>query len=346
MAARRVLIAGASIAGPMLAYWLHRCHAAHRPGTCPELRLGGQNIDVRGPGRTVITRAGLEDAVRAAGPGEQGPAFVEASGSEQARFPATTRNSRGAGGDGSTAELEISRGDLAQLLYDHTRDHVPYRFGDTITDLVDDGRQVRVTFAHGDDQDFDLVIAADGLRSTTREIAMPGRADIRYLGLCMHAEFTGAGWQADRVLEGMQQAADFYFEASARYAPRRSPAAGSDSSATRPTARLPSAEWARPSLSPAPTSSPASSAVTTITATPTTPTTPTNRSCDPSSERHRNCHPVRRASSTPARAAGFGCSTPPHAWRPPPLPEALPTGSPPPTPPFPTTQRGLPGARP
>jgi 2-polyprenyl-6-methoxyphenol hydroxylase-like FAD-dependent oxidoreductase len=190
MAPRKVLIAGASIAGPTLAYWLDRY--GMEPTVVEralELRLGGQNVDVRGAGRVVAARTGIEDAVRAAGTGEQGLAFVDATGATQAAFPATTRDGQGDGGDSFTAELEILRGDLAEILYDHTRDRVPYRFGDSIAALDDDGRRVRVGFEHGPEEDFDVVIAADGLRSTTREIAMPEQADIRFLGLCM-AYFT------------------------------------------------------------------------------------------------------------------------------------------------------------
>jgi 2-polyprenyl-6-methoxyphenol hydroxylase-like FAD-dependent oxidoreductase len=273
MASRRVLITGAGIAGPALAYWLDRF--GMEPTVlerAPELRLGGQNVDVRGAGRVVIARTGLEEAVRAAGTGELGLAFVDGSGAVQAEFPLTSGD--GAAGDGPTAELEILRGDLGQILFEHTADRVPYRFGDQVVALDDDGRRVRVGVEHGPEEEFDLVVAADGVRSGTREIAMPGQADIRFLGLCtayftiprddtdtdwwrryaagegrtitlrpdrhgttrallsflspsaapartspaaqqelLRAEFTGAGWQADRVLDGLGSAPDFYFEA-------------------------------------------------------------------------------------------------------------------------------------
>ena len=188
MASRRVLITGAGIAGPTLAYWLDRY--GMEPTVlerAPELRLGGQNVDVRGAGRVVVARTGIEEAVRAAGTGERGLAFVDGSGAVQAEFPVTSGD--GSAGDGPTAELEILRGDLGQILFEHTADRVPYRFGDHVVALDDDGRRVRVGVEHGPEEEFDLVVAADGVRSGTREIAMPGRADIRFLGLCM-AYFT------------------------------------------------------------------------------------------------------------------------------------------------------------
>ncbi len=126
MAVRTVLIAGAGIAGPTLAYWLER-HGMEPTvlERAPELRLGGQNVDVRGAGRVVAARTGIEEAVRAAGTGERGLAFVDGPGAVQAEFPATSRDAAGHGGDGPTAELEVLRGDLAQILYDHTATGCP-----------------------------------------------------------------------------------------------------------------------------------------------------------------------------------------------------------------------------
>ena len=67
MTSPRVLISGASIAGPTLAYWLN---AQGWSTTVIErldaLRDDGQNIDVRGAGREVARRMGIEEAIRAA----------------------------------------------------------------------------------------------------------------------------------------------------------------------------------------------------------------------------------------------------------------------------------------
>ncbi|XXT85321.1 hypothetical protein WMF27_44995 [Sorangium sp. So ce281] len=56
---RTVLISGASIAGPALAFWLAR--HGFRPVVVERadaLRLGGQNIDVQGAAREVVRRMG------------------------------------------------------------------------------------------------------------------------------------------------------------------------------------------------------------------------------------------------------------------------------------------------
>ncbi len=111
-----VLVSGASIAGPTTAAWLSRA------GTdvtvverADDLRDEGQNIDVRGAAREVLRRMGLEEAALAHGTGEQGTVFLGEGGRELARFAASTDDT-----SGPTAELEILRGRLGQLLFEHT----------------------------------------------------------------------------------------------------------------------------------------------------------------------------------------------------------------------------------
>ena len=82
------LIAGASIAGPTLAYWLGlygwRTTVVE---WAPSLRTGGQNVDLKGAGLAVIGRMGLEEEVRAAFTGEEGLEVVGSRGQAIARFP-------------------------------------------------------------------------------------------------------------------------------------------------------------------------------------------------------------------------------------------------------------------
>nr|WP_216845633.1 FAD-dependent monooxygenase [Rathayibacter sp. VKM Ac-2857] len=173
------MISGASIAGPALAFWLHRYGVETMiVERAPALRLGGQNVDVRGAGREVARRMGLEDDIRAATTGEVGTRFVGRGGRTLAEFPAGTTDSGGA-----TAELEILRGDLARLLVDRTAEHAEYRYGDRITGIDDNGSGVTVSFEHAPDERFDLVVAADGIGSSTRRLVFGTEPEIRSLGL-------------------------------------------------------------------------------------------------------------------------------------------------------------------
>ncbi|GGF98374.1 FAD-binding monooxygenase [Rhodococcoides trifolii] len=179
MSPRTVLVSGASVAGPTLAYWLERSGVSTTViERFPELRSGGQSVDLRGAGRTVVQRMGIEDAVRAAGTGETGLQFVDSRGKIKAQFGSDTMD-----GEGPTAELEILRGDLGKILYDHTRDRTEYVFGDSITGIDDDGDRVRVSFEHSADRDFDIVVLAEGLRSRTRSMVFGDDVSIRDLGM-------------------------------------------------------------------------------------------------------------------------------------------------------------------
>jgi 2-polyprenyl-6-methoxyphenol hydroxylase-like FAD-dependent oxidoreductase len=178
----RVLVQGASIAGPALAHWLRR-HGAEV--TVVEqtagLRPGGQAVDARGVAKEVIRRMGLEGPVRAACTDTAGAYLVDVDGNVL-----ETHRADDHGGDGYIAEIEILRGDLAEVLYDDTRDSVEYLFGDRIADLTQDADGVDVTFASGGRRRFDLVIGADGLHSALRGMVFgPRERYVRHLGLVL-----------------------------------------------------------------------------------------------------------------------------------------------------------------
>ncbi|SEC70645.1 2-polyprenyl-6-methoxyphenol hydroxylase [Amycolatopsis tolypomycina] len=168
-----VLISGASIAGPALAHWLTRYGCAVTVvERAPALRRGGQAVDFKGPThRAVLERMGILDEVRRRQTGGHDQTIVDATGKPQAVIP----------GEFTGGEIEIRRGDLAEILYAHT--DCEYLFGDTITSLTEAPDGVDVTFAHARPRGFDLVVGADGIHSNVRRLAFgPERDHVRYLG--------------------------------------------------------------------------------------------------------------------------------------------------------------------
>ena len=175
---RRILISGAGIAGPTLAWWLPR-HGWHVTlvERAPGIRTAGQNVDVRGVAREVVRRMGLDEELAARGTGEVGTRFIDGQGHTIAAFPAAASDTAGA-----TAEREILRSQFAELLFERTRAHADYRFGDRIERIDDGPEHATVTFAGGGAERFDAVVLADGVNSTTRD-AVFGEVPRRPLGV-------------------------------------------------------------------------------------------------------------------------------------------------------------------
>ncbi|WP_329425157.1 FAD-dependent monooxygenase [Streptosporangium sp. NBC_01495] len=171
-----ILISGAGVAGPALAYWLHR--HGFTPTIverAPDVRDGGYAVDFRGEAHlTMLDRMGILDDIRREQTNMGAMAYVNGAGKKISSMPA----------DVFSGDVEILRGDLARILYERTRDHVEYLFDDSITSLTEDAKGVQVTFERGEPRRFDLVVGADGLHSNVRALAFgPESRFVREMGL-------------------------------------------------------------------------------------------------------------------------------------------------------------------
>ena len=170
-----ILISGASIAGPALAYWLGRY--GYRPTiveVAPALRSGGNAVDFRGPLHMgVLGKMGVLPALRSVETHGTAMRVVDAAGHKLMEWPAGL-----AGG-----ELEVQRGDLARILCEAGADRTEYLFGDRIAAMTETARGVEVRFASGLERVFDLVIGADGVHSGVRRLAFgPEELFVKHLG--------------------------------------------------------------------------------------------------------------------------------------------------------------------
>lgn len=160
---RRILISGAGIAGPALAWSMVRqgweVTVVER---ATELRSGGQAVDFRGPvHRAVLERMDLWDSICAHRTSDSDVVLLGRAGRPIATLPAVMMS----------GDVEIRRGDLARLLYERTARDVDYRFGDRITALRQDAGEVTAQFASGKTERYELVVGADGLHSGVRALA-------------------------------------------------------------------------------------------------------------------------------------------------------------------------------
>lgn len=176
---KHILISGAGVAGPALAFFLTRCgHKCTIVERASQFRTSGQQIDISGNGLKVVKSMGLYRQAKEISCGEAGLRFVNAKDQTQAEFIAENSDDKFT----FVKDIEIMRGALAELLQSVTENDTEYIFGNHITALREHDSGISVSFNEGPDRDFDLVVAADGLGSKTRSLVF-SKDEVKYNSL-------------------------------------------------------------------------------------------------------------------------------------------------------------------
>ncbi len=160
---RKILVIGAGIAGPTVCYWLKKY--GFNPSLIErskQLRAGGYDIDIRGSALTVVKKMGIYESLRAERTSLLSTRYVDANGQtlseeydEKVHFS-------------DSDDVELLRGDLVNILLQTIPD-VPCYFNKEIINLTQKDQFVEVTFNDSHIEQYDLVIGADGLHSSTRK---------------------------------------------------------------------------------------------------------------------------------------------------------------------------------
>ncbi|MEO7046679.1 MAG: FAD-dependent monooxygenase [Ferruginibacter sp.] len=175
MTKKSILISGASIAGPTLAFWLNyygfQTTIVER---ATGIRPGGYAIDFRGTSMQVLERMNIVEEIKRFETRAGKIIIVDKNNKKLASMP-----------DGFTSgELEILRGDLANVLYEASKNETEYIFNDSITKINQTGDGVEVNFLRIEPRIFDLVIGADGLHSNVRALTFGKEAEfMHHLGI-------------------------------------------------------------------------------------------------------------------------------------------------------------------
>ena len=161
-----VLISGAGIAGPTLAFWLRKYgFAPTLVETAPALRTRGYVIDFWGLGYDIAEEMGLLPDITRIGYHMQELRIVDDRGRRLSGFGVQVFRELTGG-----RYITLGRSDLSKLLYDRISGSCEIIFGDSITSLREAHSEVHVEFEHGGERRFDLVIGADGLHSRVRKL--------------------------------------------------------------------------------------------------------------------------------------------------------------------------------
>lgn len=161
-----ILVSGAGIAGPTLAYWLLRAGFAPTLIECaPHFRKGGYMIDFWGAGFDVAEKMNLLPRLREIGYHFDRLKFVDELG--RTRSELGGRAFRGALGE---RFISLQRGDLARAIFDKVTDKIEIIFHDSITAIREDPSGLDVSFERSSPRRFDLVVGCDGLHSAVRQV--------------------------------------------------------------------------------------------------------------------------------------------------------------------------------
>ena len=156
------LIVGAGVAGMSAAWWLNR--AGWRTTIverAPDLRDGGYMLGLSGPGYETASRMGLLPALNAVSYEINENVYRDKRGREllRLRYRDFLKN---------LPYLAVRRNDLIKVLDEAVGPDTERRFATTVTAIDLDGDRATAVLSDGSTIGADLVIGADGFRSTTR----------------------------------------------------------------------------------------------------------------------------------------------------------------------------------
>ena len=176
-----VLISGASIAGPALAFWLDRFgFAVTIVERASGPRKGGYAVDLRGPAMEVVLRMGIVPQLAKSHVNVEKVTFLDGEGQ-----PAGIIRPQAVSGGVAGRDLEVPRTVLMETVLDAMGDGVEFIYNDSISTIEQGADNVHVTFASGKKRDFDLVFGSDGVNSATRKLTIdPSSQCLKYLGYC------------------------------------------------------------------------------------------------------------------------------------------------------------------
>jgi 2-polyprenyl-6-methoxyphenol hydroxylase-like FAD-dependent oxidoreductase len=161
-----VLISGAGIAGPSLAWWLLQDgHHVTLVEKAPRFRPGGYVIDFWGKGYDLAERMGLMPRLEQVGYHVNEVRFVNANGRRRGGFDVSVLDRITKG-----RFISLPRGELSRAIFEAVEDRCETVFGDQIASLELDRDGTGVTLEHGGQRFFDLVVGAEGIHSRTREL--------------------------------------------------------------------------------------------------------------------------------------------------------------------------------
>ena len=178
IAGKEALVAGASIAGLVTAYWLRR--AGYRVTVveqAPALRLAGAAVNLEGAALDVAARMGLLAQLQANSLQLERWEFKNAADDTVGALDLRPEEPPQASEPPQPTQLEIEREQLLPLLRSALDTEVTFWFSNRLVALRETPTGLHAAFADGTQRSFDLVFGCDGLHSGVRRLWFGPEAD-------------------------------------------------------------------------------------------------------------------------------------------------------------------------
>nr|WSX53860.1 FAD-dependent monooxygenase [Streptomyces sp. NBC_00974] len=191
--ARTALVIGGGIAGPVAAMALRQAGIEAAVYEAYDARADGAAgaMTIAPNGQNALDVIGAGDLVRAIGTPVTAMGLRSWTGKDLARFAPPPR---------LPSPQFVWRADLYRALYDEAeRRSVPIHHGKRLTGTTDTDSGITAHFADGTQADADILIGADGIRSTVRRLIDPDAPQPNYAGLvCFGARMHHSGLPSTR----------------------------------------------------------------------------------------------------------------------------------------------------
>ncbi|MFH8838352.1 FAD-dependent oxidoreductase [Streptomyces sp. NPDC017868] len=185
---RTALVIGGGIAGPVAAMALRQAGieaSVHEAYDSTADGIGG-GMTIAPNGQNALDAIGAGDLVRAIGTPVTAMGLRSWTGRDLARFAPPSH---------LPSPRFVWRADLYRAIHDEAeRRSVPVHHGKRLTGTTETGSGITAHFADGTEASADVLIGADGIRSTVRSLIDPAAAQPNYAGLvCFGARMHRSG---------------------------------------------------------------------------------------------------------------------------------------------------------
>ncbi|OAA56254.1 2-polyprenyl-6-methoxyphenol hydroxylase [Niveomyces insectorum RCEF 264] len=172
----RALIVGAGIAGLAAAWWLDKAGWTSVIIERHEsIRDGGYVMVLSGPSCETINQMDLKDSLKEVSYTFNENVISDGAGHEILRIQYKDIH-------GGSNTFATCRDDLARILFKALPESAVVRFSETLQNVSDHDNKIQATLGNGETIEADLLIGADGLRSSVRDRFWNGEDCLEHLG--------------------------------------------------------------------------------------------------------------------------------------------------------------------